>query len=776
MSDMRKVIEDSFTQYAGAVLQSRALVDVRDCLKPSARQIFYSMKLHKFTHDKPFQKTPNPIGMALADFYIHGDSSAEGIMMRASQRFAMRYPLTEVKGNGGTLHGSGTWAAPRYTETRLSGLSTYLFNDIDKDTVSEWRDNYDNTKQYPAVLPTKGFFNIVNGTMGIGIGAASSIPQFNIKDVNKALETLLLNPDASFDEVYCAPDFATGALLLNEKEVKDALKKGQGFSCKLRSVVEWDNKEKCFVVTEIPYSVYTNTICGELENILNDEVNNPGIERFNDLTGKDPLIKIYLKKSANPDRVLRYLYKNTSLQYHYGINMTMLENGRFPRVFGWKEALQAHINHEKIVYRRGFEFDLAKIEKRIHILDGLLICIANIDEVVHTIKSATNTAAASLSLRQKFLLDEEQAKAVLDMKLSRLANLEVKKLEDEREKLLKEAEQIKAILNDEQLFNNELIKGWREVAQKFGDARRTKVMNVENDEDEVVEKKQLSLSFTNKGAVFVTETSSLYSQRRNGIGTKFKLETDEFVVDNLVGENTDTILFFTKKGMYFHMRMGAFNVGEKQYLSNFGIGGDITAAALVDAKADKHIIFITRNGIIKKSKLSEYNLKRSTGAQAIKLDDGDEIVSILFTDDERIGILSRDGQFIMIQSAPIKALGRLTRGIIGMKLNAGDYVVSARTIGSAAQYIFSITSDGYGKKTYLKEFNITSTNTKGVKIQKSDALCDFMAMSDESDILINSNTTQIRVKYTDIPIALRGTLGVKLMKLTDNYIIGISSL
>lgn len=776
MSNMRQIIEDSFTQYAGAVLQSRALVDVRDCLKPSARQIFYSMKLHKFTHDKPFQKTPNPIGMALADFYIHGDSSAEGIMMRASQRFAMRYPLTEVKGNGGNLYGSGTWAAPRYTETRLSGLTAYLFSDIDKDTIVEWRDNYDNTKQYPAVLPTKGFFNIVNGTMGIGIGAASSIPQFNIKDVNKALETLLLNPDASFDDVYCAPDFATGALLLNEKEVKDALKKGQGFSCKLRSVVEWDNKEKCFVVTEIPYSVYTNTICGELENILNDEANNPGIERFNDLTGKDPLIKIYLKKSANPDRVLRYLYKNTSLQYHYGINMTMLEDGRFPRVFGWKEALQAHINHEKIVYRRGFEFDLAKIEKRIHILDGLLICIANIDEVVHTIKSATNTAAASLSLRQKFLLDEEQAKAVLDMKLSRLANLEVKKLEDEREKLLKEAEQIKAILNDEQLFNNELIKGWREVAQKFGDARRTKVMNVENDEDEVVEKKQLSLSFTNKGAVFVTETSSLYSQRRNGIGTKFKLETDEFVVDNLVGENTDTILFFTKKGMYFHMRMGAFNVGEKQYLSNFGIGGDITAAALVDAKVDKHIIFITRNGIIKKSKLSEYNLKRSTGAQAIKLDDGDEIVSILFTDDERIGILSRDGQFIMIQSAPIKALGRLTRGIIGMKLNAGDYVVSARVIGPAAQYIFSITSDGYGKKTYLKEFNITSTNTKGVKIQKSDALCDFMAMSDESDILINSNTTQIRVKYTDIPIALRGTLGVKLMKLTDNYIIGISSL
>ena len=773
--DMKKVIEESFSQYAGAVLQSRALVDARDCLKPSARQIFYSMKLHKFTHDKPFQKTPNPIGAALADFYIHGDTSAEAIMMRASQKFAMRYPLTQVKGNGGNLYGSGTWAAPRYTETRLSNLSSYLFADIDKDTITEWRDNYDDTKQYPAVLPTKGFYNIVNGTMGIGIGAAASIPQFNIKEVNKALEILLLNPNVDFNEIYCAPDFATGAILLNEKEVKEALCKGNGASCKLRSVVEWDAKERCFIVTQIPYSVYTNTICGELEAILNDEANNPGIERFNDLTGVEPLIKIYLTKKANLDKVLKYLYKNTSLQAHFGINMTMLENGRFPRVFGWREALQAHIDHEKIVYRRGFEFDLAKIEKRIHIIDGLLICIANIDEVVHTIKTSVNTAAASKSLQEKFLLDEEQAKAVLDMKLSRLANLEVKKLEDERDKLEKEAERIHAILESEELFNDELIRGWREVAQKFGDARRTQILNVENDADEVVEKKQLSLSFTNKGAVFVTETSSLYSQRRNGVGTKFKLEKDEFVIDNLVGENTDTILFFTKKGMYYHMSIGAFNINEKQYLTNFGIGDDITAAALLNTKnLNKHIVFITKNGILKKSKLSEYNLKRSTGAQALKLDTGDEIVSILFIDDENIGILSRDGQFIMVQSAPIKSLGRLTRGIIGMKLNASDYVVSARAIGPAAKYIFSITSDGYGKKTYLKEFNITNTNTKGVKIQKSDALCDFMPVGDETDILVNSSTTQIRVKYTDIPIALRGTLGVKLIKLTDNYVIGVS--
>lgn len=455
--------------------------------------------------------------------------------------------------------------------------------------------------------------------------------------------------------------------------------------------------------------------------------------------------------------------------------MTMLENGRFPRVFSWKEALQAHIDHEKIVYRRGFEFDLNKIEKRIHILDGLLICIANIDEVVHTIKTSTNTAAASKSLREKFLLDEEQAKAVLDMKLSRLANLEVKKLEDEREKLIKEAESIKAILESEELFNNELIKGWRAVAEKFGDERRTRIMNIEADNDDVIEKKQLSLSFTNKGAVFVTETSALYSQRRNGVGTKFKLEPDEFVIDNLVGENTDTILFFTKKGMYYHMKMNSFTINEKQYLSNFNITSDVTAAALVNPKAsEKCIVFITKKGIIKKSKFDEYNLKRSTGAQALKLDADDEIVSTLFLTTECIGILSREGQFIMVDSQNIRPLGRIARGIIGIKLSPSDYVVSARAISNKDKYLFSITSDGYGKSTAINEFNVTSTNTKGVKIQKSDALCDFLPLRDSSDVLVISNTTQIRVKYSDIPIISRGTQGVKLIKLTNNYVIGVS--
>jgi len=779
MSNLKQVIEESFTQYSGAVLQSRALVDVRDCLKPSARQIFYCLYTDKFLPSKPFKKTLKAIGSA-ARMYIHGDSSCEGVIMRAGQPFAMRYPLIEVEGNEGSLMSSGSWAAPRYTASRLSEFSVRLFNDIDKNTIKEWRDNYDDTEQYPSVLPTKGFYNIVNGTMGIGIGAASSIPQFNIKEVNHALEVLLLNPDAEFDEIYCAPDFATGAILLNEREVKEALKTGQGSACKLRSVVEWDSSERCFIVSQVPYSVYTNTICGELEEILNDELNNPGIERFNDLTGVDPLIKIYLTKKANPDRVLKYLYKNTSLQSYFGINMTMLDDGRYPKVFGWKDALQAHIDHEKIVYRRGFEFDLAKIEKRIHILDGLLICIANIDEVVKVIKTSASTAAASKELQKRFLLDDEQVKAVLDMKLSRLANLEVKKLEDEREKLQVEAARIHKILESEELFNQELINGWREITQKFGDARRTQILNIENESDEPTEKKQLSLSFTNKGAVFVTETSSLYSQRRNGIGTKLKLEKNEILVDNIIGENTETILFFTNKGNYYHMKMGEFTVGEKQYLANyFSVGDDETLTAAVGINpnnAAKNIVFVTKNGLIKKSKLSEYNMKRNIGALAIKLDTNDEIVSILILEDEKIGIMSKCGQFIMVATSPIKSIGRVTRGIIGMKLAAGDEIMTARAIPNSTTHLFSISTDGYGKSTPISEFSVTGTNTKGVKIQKAENMCDFIPIITQSDILINSNTTQIRIKNSEIPIQSRGTIGVKLIKLINNNVIGISSL
>ena len=780
MAELKQIVEESFTQYTGAVLQSRALVDVRDALKPSARQIFYSMELHKLTSDKPYKKTANAVGMAMADFYIHGDSSCEGVIMRAGQPFAMRYPLIDVKGNAGTLIESGNWAAMRYTESRLSKVSDLLFEDIDKDTIDEWRDSYDNTKQFPNVLPTKGFYNIVNGTQGIGVGMASSVPQYNIKDVNNALIHLIDNPDCSFEEIYCAPDFATGAILYNENEVKQSMKNGEGFACKLRSVVEFDKKERCFIVTEIPYGVYTNTICGQLDEILNGE-DNPGIERYNDLTGKTPLIKIYLTAKANPDKVLRYLFKNTSLQSYFGINFTMLDMGRFPKVFTWKEMLQAHIDHEKVVYRRSFEYDLKKIENRIHVIDGLLICLARIEEVVQTIKSSTSTAAASMELQKNFLLDEVQAKAVLDMKLSRLAHLEIKKLENERENLLKEANRLNEILNNEELFNGELKNGWREVAKRFGDDRRTKIIALaEGNDNEPIEKKQLSISFTNNGAVFVTETSTLYSQKRNGAGSKFKLDEGEYVVDNLIGENTDTILFFTSHGNFYHSRMGEFVVNEKQYLSNFisiqPFEKVVAAAVISKQNAKEYIVFITKNGILKKSAFSEYNLKRNVGATAIKLDKGDEIVSVLFLNDEKIGIASRAGQFIMITTSDIRPIGRTARGVTGMKLNEGDTIIGAITINDTTKEFVTVAGDGYIKRTSIDEFRITGRATKGVRIQNTNCLCSILPLCQDKDILVNSSKAQIRLKLSDIPLLSRGTQGVKSIKLSDkDYVIKLSN-
>ena len=779
--ELTPIIKESFSQYAGAVLQSRALVDVRDCLKPSARQIFYCLYTDKFVHSKPFKKTLKGIGSAMR-MYIHGDSSCEGVIMRAGQPFAMRYPLVEVEGSYGNLMESGNWAAPRYTASRLSDISNYLFEDIAKDTINEWRDNYDDTEQYPAVLPSKGFYNIVNGTMGIGIGMSSSIPQFNLRELNEALIKLLWNPNCSFEDIYCAPDFATGGILLNEEEVKESLKNGNGKSCKLRSVISYDNKERCLIVTEIPYSVYTNTICGELEKILESE-ENPGIDRFNDLTGSTPLIKIYLSRRANPDKVLKYLYKNTSLQYYYGINMTMLENGRYPKVFTWKEALQSYLNHEMSVYRQGFIFDLNKIKNRIHIIEGLLKAISILDEVIALIKGAADTRSASLGLQKIFGFSEEQAKAILDIKLARLAKLEINKLEKEKNDLEKERDRIENILHNEELLKKEIEKGLQETAKKFGDGRRTKILNIENQEDEPTEILSLLINLTNQNNIFVSETSSLYSQRRGGVGNKFKLNDGEYVISTLSAESSDTILFFSQVGNFYHYQAGAIPLEEKIsvetlfMIKSFEYIRAITSFNPKNSK--RNIIFFTRNGMMKKSLLSEYNIKRAGGMRAIDLAQNDELCSIIFTDEEKVGILTEKGQFLICETKDVRPVGRITKGVKGIKLNEGDFVISAKVITNTAKQIVSITKKGYIKRTPLSEFNVTGRYTKGGKLQKfkdeSDWLVDFLPVEDEKEVIIVSTGASIKVKFTDIALLGKNAQGSQSIKMREkDCVVGLS--
>lgn len=587
---------------------------------------------------------------------------------------------------------------------------------------------------------------------------------------------LIQNPDCDFDDIYCVPDFATGGYLLNEAEVKESLRNGTGSSCRLRSAVEYNAKERCLIVTEIPYGVYTSTICGELDTIIEDE-NNPGIEKYNDLTGKTPLIKIYLSKKGNPDKVLRYLYKNTSLQSWYSINMTMLDNGRYPRVFTWREALQAHIDHEKEVYRRGYEFDLRKMEARVHILDGLLICLASIDEVVKVIKSSASTAIAKDALCKNFLLDEEQAKAVLDLKLSRLAHLEVEKLEKEKKDLMANIEKINSILNNETLFNNELIKGWEETSKKYGDARRTRILNIatSDEDEEPTEIRSLQISLTNKNNVFVSEVSSLYVQRRGGVGNKIKLDDNEIVISTLSCESSDTILFFTYAGQMYQCKASNLPLEEKTpAFLVIGLKDEEDLCEMTSYNKNtlkKAIIFVTKNGMIKKSLLSEYNLKRSTGIKSIDLAEDDEIKSILIADEEKIGILTLQGQFLIVETKDIRAIGRVAKGIKGIKLNDNDEVVAAKVMPNNVREIVTISGEGYFKRTPSTEFVVQTRNTKGSKIQKlkdeSDYIVDFLPISDEQELIVASTKARIKLKLDVVPTLSKGAIGTKAIKLGE---------
>ena len=773
--ELTPIIKESFAQYAGAVLQSRALIDVRDCLKPSARQIFYSMNLNKLTYSKPFKKTNNAVGLAMADFYVHGDASCEGVIMRAGQPFAMRYPLVEVEGNYGNLIESGNWAAPRYTESRLSSFSNLLFSDIEKEVIQEWRNNYDDTKQYPSVLASKGFYNIVNGTVGIGVGAAASIPSFNLSEVNNAMVKLLQNPDIDFDEIYCRPDFPTGGIILNEDEVKESLKNGRGKSCKIRSVVEFDPEESCLIVREIPYGVYTNTICGELEHILNND-DKHGIERFNDLTGKQPCIKIYLTKKANPAQVLRFLYKNTSLQSYFGINMTMLENGRFPRVFGWKEALQSHISHEKEVYRKGFEFDLKKINSRIHIIEGILIALANINEVVETIKKSASTIEASKKLQINFLLSEQQAKAVLEIKLSRLAHLEVEKLQKEKNELEKEKERLENILNNEELLNQELINGWNEVARKFGDARRTKVLNIEKEDDEEpIEKKQLVIYLTNLNNIYAYEDSMLISQRRGGVGTKLKLSSNEFIKQTITETNYNNLLAFTDKGKVYNLILDEVELNVKTPISSIIEleDGEIVSTLISDEGAvnSEYILFITKNGTVKKTELKEYRFKKNGGISAIKLRENDYIKNVfLINTNDCVGIASKNGYFVYFSTNEIPSTGRTTIGLKGINLKE-DEVCGAIIINDKVKEIVSVTKNGFIKKTPITDFSKGSRGNKGIivhKLDEDDEVITLAATTDTNkEILVSSLNSIIKFSLNEVQSSSRNTIGTHSIRLKN---------
>ena len=694
---LKNVIEESFAQYAGAVIQSRALVDVRDCVKPSARQIYYCMFTDKFTADKPFKKTLKAIGSAMR-MYIHGDSSCEGVIMRSGQPFSMRYPLVEVEGSFGNLTETGNWAAPRYTAARLSPITSYLLEDTNKYGIEEWVDNYDDTEQYPRVLSSCGFYNIVNGTTGIAVGTASSIPQFNLKEVNNALIKLLQNEDVSFDEIYCEPDFATGGIIINGEEVKASLKTGKGKAAIIRASYTIDKKNNTIIITELPYGVYTNTICSEIEKITSDEKYTGEIVGINDLTGENVCIKIYLDKKANPEAVVDFLYRNTSLQKSYSINMTMLQDGRFPKVFSWKEALQEHLNHEKKVYINCFTHQLEQLKFRYKIVKGILTAIDNIDKVIDIIRKSSSTKDANLALQNFLKIDEDQAKAILDIKLSRLARLETDKFLNELAELEKDIAHIKAILSSEKLLKKEMIARFEEVSKKFGDERRTKVVQktitkvstTKAAKEEVVE--NVVITFNPLGYL---QNIPLTAYRKNSFDA-FKITTKDF------------ILLFSNQGRFFRISpKDVKSCGPRDKGTAIGAilslekGEKIIAAfdSIINEKRP-YILFAMENGYVKKTEKAEYigTTRNIKGMVATKLKDC-EIVAIQETNGNDIMLISKEGYRIRFHADEVRASGKASLGVIGIKLGANDIVVDAKVLEKTDKTDITLTKRaGKGKK------------------------------------------------------------------------------
>ena len=698
---LKNTIEQSFTQYSGAVIQSRALVDVRDCVKPSARQIYYSLFTDGFTHNKPFKKTLKAIGSCMR-FYIHGDSSCEGVIMRSGQPFAFRYPLVEVEGSYGNLTETGNWAASRYTASRLSELTNYLIQDTNNHTINEWIDNYDDTEQYPRILSSLGFYNIVNGTTGIAVGTASSIPQFNLFEVNEAIKKLINNPDTDFDEIFCYPDFATGGTIINKNEVKESIRKGKGDACILRAKIAYNNKDNALIVSEMPYGVYTNTVCSEIEKMVsnNEDV---GIININDLTGEQVNIKIYLAKeyknnSEKIEHLIEELYNKTSLQKSFSINMTMLEDGRYPKVFGWKEALIAHIDHERETYIRLFSYQKEKLLARLSIVIGILAAIDNINEVIKVIRQASSTEEAKTNLIQLLNINQNQAKAILDIKLVRLAKLESNKFLQEKNDLETEISRLTDILSSNELLNQEMIKKIDEVSNKFKDERRTEVVQKEIKKSAKYKKKE----FISEPVVIVYTEKGYIKSIPTKIYKSYK--------DNILVGKTDTsamIYLISTLGKLY--RINAKKIKQCDYSDKGTALGSILSMeneekiiyGFIKSEDNPYLIMATRNGLVKKIENKEYygSTQNLRGTKAMNLKNNDKIVSVAETTKESyVTLNSKDGYTIYFVDTDLSFQGKTAGGVKGINLNDGDEIISA-TISSIKNTKLTLQKrGGKGKK------------------------------------------------------------------------------
>ena len=792
--EMSEEMKTSYIDYAMSVIVGRALPDVRDGLKPVNRRILYGLSALGITPDKPHKKSARIVGEVMGKYHPHGDSSIYDAMVKMAQVFSTRYPLVDGHGNFGSVDGDGA-AASRYTESRMSPFSLQMVRDIGKETV-DFADNYDGEEQEPVVLPSRVPNLLINGSNGIAVGMATSIPPHNLGETIDACVKMIDDDECTVDDlikIIKAPDFPTGAQIIGKEGAREAYRTGTG-KVLVRSECEIEEGSRGrtrIVVSSIPYQVNKARLIESMAALVKDK-KVEGISNIQDESARGNLrIVIDLKKDVNPNVILNRLYKHTQLQTSYSMIMLALVNGE-PKILNLYQILDEYLKHQKEVVTRRTRFDLRKAEERAHILEGYVIALDNIDEVIKVIRSAYNDAKEKLMIR--FSLSEAQAQAILDMRLARLQGLEREKIEEELAELRKRIAYFKELLADEKKLMGVIKDELLEIKKKYGDKRRTKLVNGDGelDEEALIDEEDVAITLTHMGYIKRVPENTYKAQRRGGKGILGLTTRDsDFVKDLIITSTHDDLLFFTDMGKVYKMK--GYEVPEASRTAkgtpvinflNLNSGEKVSAVIPVkEFSQDNYLVMITRSGTIKKTPMSEFDSIRKNGLIAINLKDGDKLISVSQSNgDENIYVITKLGKAIAFNENDVRSMGRNAAGVRAINLDYGDEVVSMELDIDGTREMLVVSENGFGKRTSLDEYRLQTRGGKGIatydksKFSKTGTLVGGMLVRDENEVmLINSNGVIIRIRAEEISKSGRTTQGVKIMKVEeDSHIVSLA--
>ncbi len=775
-------MKNSYIDYAMSVIVGRALPDVRDGLKPVHRRILYGMSGLGVTPDKPHKKSARIVGEVMGKYHPHGDSSIYDAMVKLAQPFATRYPLVDGHGNFGSIDGDGA-AAQRYTEARMSPMALQMLRDIDKETV-DFTPNFDEEEIEPVVLPSRVPNLLLNGSNGIAVGMATSIPPHNLGETIDAAVKMIDDEDCTVEDIIKiikGPDFPTGAQILGRKGIEEAYRTGQG-KIQVRAVAEIEETSRGrsqIVVTEIPYQVNKARMLERIGEQVRDK-KLEGISAIRDESNRKGMrIVIELKRDANPNVTLNKLYKQSQLQENFSMIMLALVNGQ-PKVLNIYQILEEYLKHQKEVVTRRTRYDLKKAEDRAHILEGYRIALDNIDEIIKVIRSSYNDAKEKLM--ERFGLSEVQAQAILDMRLARLQGLEREKIEEEYEELCKKIAYYKELLADDKKLMGVIKDELLEIKKKWGDKRRTVITHDsgEMDIEDLIEEKQVAITQTHLGYLKRIPADTYKTQKRGGKGiTGLTTRENDFVKDLIMCSTHDELMFFTNFGKAHRIR--AYEIPEAtrtakgtpavNFLNLLQRERITTIIPFRDFRDDKYLIAVTKKGTIKKTAISQFNTNRKTGLIAITLKDGDELVGIKQTSgNDNVIIITKNGKCICFSEEDVRPMGRIAAGVRAIKLEDDDEVVSMQLVQPQEQ-LMVVTSKGYGKRTSVDEYKIQARGGKGLltydksKFKKTGKLIGAEVVKEDDEIiLINSKGTVIRIEAGGVSVLGRATQGVKIMR------------